>query len=100
MKFDCRCYKNSFWFVTLLYPRCAMTALQLFATDTLDIGTFLRADYSVIVRPVRGDLTSTYKIFLAIGTALILLFAVIAPASYFLILFHLRHRLDVRSLLT
>ena len=30
------------------------------------------------------------------GTALIILFAVVAPASYFLILFRLRHRLEVR----
>ena len=73
-----------------------MTALQLFATDTLDIGTFLRADYSILVRPLHGDLTTTYKSFLAVGTALILLFAVVAPASYLLILFHLRHQLDVR----
>ena len=33
--------------MTLLYPRCSMTALQLFATQTLDSGTYLRSDYSI-----------------------------------------------------
>ena len=42
-----RCYKNAFWFVTLLYPRCSMTALQLFSTQTLDSGTYLRSDFSI-----------------------------------------------------
>lgn len=45
----CSCWKNAFWFVTLLYPRCAMTALQLFGWQKLDIGTFLKADFSVMV---------------------------------------------------
>ena len=44
------CWKNAFWFVTLLYPRCAMTALQLFGWQKLDIGTFLKADFSIMVR--------------------------------------------------
>lgn len=44
-----RCWKNAFWFVTLLYPRCAMTALQLFGWKTLDVGTFLKADFSILV---------------------------------------------------
>lgn len=43
------CWKNAFWFVTLLYPRCAMTALQLFGWQTMDVGTFLKADFSVMV---------------------------------------------------
>ena len=43
----CRCWKNSFWFVTLLYPRCSMTALQLFSTQTLDSGVYLRSDFSI-----------------------------------------------------
>ena len=50
------------------------------------------------VRPPGGSLTTTYQGYLAVGTALIILFAVIAPASYFLILFRLRHRLEVRRL--
>lgn len=44
-----RCWKNSFWLVTLLYPRCAMTALQLFSTQKLDSGTYLISDYSILV---------------------------------------------------
>jgi hypothetical protein len=35
--------------VTLLYPRCAMTALQLFSTQKLDTGTYLVSDYSILV---------------------------------------------------
>ena len=44
-----RCWKNSFWLVTLLYPRCAMTALKLFSTQKLDTGTYLVSDYSILV---------------------------------------------------
>ncbi len=33
-----RCWKNAFWFVMLLYPRCSTTALQMFAYNDLDIG--------------------------------------------------------------
>jgi len=46
-----RCWKNAFWLVTLLYPRAAQAALQVFSLQKLDIGTFLAADLSVLVRP-------------------------------------------------
>lgn len=49
------------------------------------------------VRPTGGQLTTTYQVYLSIGTALIILFAVVAPASYFLILFRLRKHLQVSS---
>lgn len=37
----CRCWKNAFWLVTLLYPRCSMTALQMFSYNTVDTGRCL-----------------------------------------------------------
>lgn len=46
-----RCWKNAFWLVTLLYPRAAQAALQVFSLQKLDVGTFLAADLSVLVRP-------------------------------------------------
>ncbi len=33
-----RCWKNAFWLVTLLYPRCSTTALEMFSYNNLDIG--------------------------------------------------------------
>ena len=48
------------------------------------------------VKSLAGQLTTTYQVYLSIGTALIILFAVVAPASYFLILFRLRKHLQVR----
>ena len=44
-----RCWKNAFWFVTLLYPRCAMTALQLFGLQKVDEGWYLSVDFSIMV---------------------------------------------------
>ena len=38
MRARCRCWKNAFWLVTLLYPRCSMTALEMFSYSDLDIG--------------------------------------------------------------
>jgi hypothetical protein len=46
-----RCWKNAFWLVTLLYPRAAQAALQVFSLQRLDVGTFLAADLAVLVRP-------------------------------------------------
>ena len=46
-----RCWKNAFWLVTLLYPRAAQAALQVFSLHRLDVGTFLAADLNVLVRP-------------------------------------------------
>lgn len=37
-------------FVTLLYPRTAMTALQLFGLQKLDNCWYLQVDYSIMVR--------------------------------------------------
>ena len=45
-----RCWKNGFWLVTLLYPRCAMTALQLFSWAGVNGVIYLRIDYRVVVR--------------------------------------------------
>ena len=44
----CRCWKNAFWLVTLLYPRCSMTALEMFSYTDLDIGRCARCDLSLL----------------------------------------------------
>ncbi len=45
-----RCYKNAFWLLTLVYPGACLVALQMFARERLDIGTFLSSDLSLKVR--------------------------------------------------
>ncbi len=40
----CRCWKNAFWLVTLVYPQCSTTALQMFSYTTLDIGRCAPSD--------------------------------------------------------
>lgn len=93
--FPCRCYKNAFWFVTLLYPRCAQTSMQMFATQTLDVGTYLKADYSIRTRTVAGSISHTYAGYLVLGTVLVILFTIVIPLFYFLVIWKLRFRLEV-----
>ncbi len=90
-----RCYKNVFYLITLLYPRCAQTCLQLFAVKKLDIGTYLAADYSIIVRTTDGHWGSRYVKYVAPGIALLLVFAIGLPAFYFYTMYKIRNRLDV-----
>ena len=92
----CRCYKNAFWFVTLLYPRCAQTSMQMFATQTLDVGTFLKADFSIATRNSSGDIVASYAAYLVFGTILVILFTLVLPMFYFWVIHTFRHRLEVR----
>ncbi|KAL4457343.1 hypothetical protein ABPG75_012208 [Micractinium tetrahymenae] len=89
-----RCWKNAFWFVTLLYPRCAMTALQLFGWQTLESGTYLKADYSIMVKLPDGRLVGTYVGFMVPGILLLFLFAVLIPAFWFVTVWRHRHQLE------
>jgi len=89
-----RCWKNSFWLVTLLYPRCSMTALQMFGTQTLDIGTFLTADYSIQVKPVGGGYNATYIRYMIPGAIMLTVFAVAIPAFWFLVIWRNRSKLE------
>lgn len=81
--------------MTLLYPRCAQTSMQLFATQRLDVGTFLKADYSISTRTSSGGFDHTYAAYLVPGTALVILFTLVLPIFYFLVIFRVRHRLQV-----
>lgn len=92
---SCRCYKNAFWFVTLLYPRCAQTSMQMFATQTLDVGTYLKADYSIATRNSAGDIVGAYAAYLVFGTILVILFTLVLPIFYFMVIYRLRYRLEV-----
>lgn len=93
----CRCYKNAFWFVTLLYPRCAQTSMQMFATQSLDVGTFLKADYSIRTRTANHGISHTYAAYLVLGTVLVILFTVFIPVFYFFVIWKLRFRLQAND---
>jgi hypothetical protein len=89
-----RCWKNAFWLVTLLYPRASMTALQMFGTQTMDIGTYLTADYSIQVKPPGGSYTAIYIRYMVPGAIMLLIFAIGIPALWFYVTWTNRHQLD------
>ena len=93
-----RCYKNVFYLVTLVYPRCAQTCLQLFSVTKLDVGSFLSADFTIIVRDTAGHWGKVYVRYLAPGIALMLVFAIGLPIWYFYIMWTVRTRLRVSNL--
>ena len=47
-----RCYKNGYWLLVLVYPGACLVALQMFARERLDIGTFLSSDLSLKARAI------------------------------------------------
>jgi len=89
-----RCWKNAFWLVTLLYPRASFTALQMFGTQTMDIGTYLTADYSIQVKPPGGSYTAIYVRYMVPGAIMLIAFAVGIPALWFYVTWKNRHQLD------
>jgi hypothetical protein len=89
-----RCWKNAFWFLTLLYPGASLTALQMFGTTKLDIGTFLTADFSIMVRPPGGSLSGVYKSYLVPGAIFLTILAIGVPLVWFLAVWRNRQRLD------
>ena len=71
--------------------------MQMFATQTLDVGTFLKADYSISTRDSGGDILATYAAYLVFGTILVILFTLVLPIFYFMVIYRLRYRLEVCS---
>lgn len=92
-----RCWKNAFWLLTLLYPRASSTALQLFAVQRLDTGTYLAADFSILVRPPDGALSALYVRYMVPGALMLFVFAVVVPATFFTAIYRNRRRLDERA---
>ena len=90
-----RCYKNVFYLVTLVYPRCAQTCLQLFSFTKVDVGTYLSADFTILVRDIAGHWGKLYVRYLFPGIALMLLFAIGLPIWYLYIMWTIRNRLKV-----
>ena len=90
-----RCYRNVFYLVTLVYPRCAQTCLQLFSFTKLDIGTYLSADFTILVRDIAGHWGKLYVRYLFPGIALMLVFAIGLPIWYLYIMWTVRNRLKV-----
>lgn len=89
-----RCFKNAFWFVTLLYPRSSMTALQMFGRQTLDTGTYLTADFSIMVKPPGGSFTEKYVHYMIPGAIMLFIFAVVVPAVWFWMIWRHRRNLE------
>ena len=89
-----RCWKNAFWLVTLLYPRSSMTALQMFGTQRLDIGTYLTADYSIQVKPPGEGYTDIYLRYMIPGAIMLFTFAVVIPGLWFYVIWKNRQNLD------
>ena len=92
-----RCWKNAFWLLTLLYPRSSMTALQMFALQKLDTGTYLTADFSIRVRNPGGKLAPIYLRYMIPGAIMLFMFAIVVPAFFFVVIWRNRHRLDERA---
>lgn len=91
----CRCYKNIFYLITLVYPRCAQTCLQLFSYMKLDVGTYLYADFTILVRDIAGHWGHHYIHYVPPGIALLVLFAIGVPFWYLYIMWSIRGRLQV-----
>ena len=91
----CRCYKNIFYLVTLVYPRCAQTCLQLFSYMKLDIGTYLYSDFTILVRDTSGRWAHVYLRYLFPGIAVLLVFAIGLPIWYLVIMYLIRDHLQV-----
>ncbi len=111
-----RCWRNAFWLVTLLYPRAAQAALQLFSLTKLNTGTYLGADLGILVRPIPGPgglcpggvapaasglcpLTRTFKLMVPVGAAILAAIALGVPAFFFACLWRSRKRLGERDVL-
>lgn len=99
VKLKVRCWKNGFWLVTLLYPRCSMTALQMFSTQELNTGTYLTADYDIMVKPPGGSFTDTYVHYMIPGGFMLAIIAFGIPFFWFIVIWRNRKRLDVSYML-
>lgn len=111
-----RCWRNALWLVTLLYPRAAQAALQLFSLIRLNTGTYLGADLGILVRPIPGldglcpggvattakglcPLARSFKFMIPVGAAILALIALGVPAFFFGALWRSRKRLGERDVL-
>lgn len=77
--------------------RCKLsTPMCLKLTDAvLPWHRFLRADYRILVKSPGGPWDRTYLHYFPPGVVFMVVFAFLVPAAYFLILYFLRHRLQV-----
>jgi len=89
-----RCYKNAYWLLTLLYPGACLVALQMFAKERLDIGTFMSSDLSLKVSKDEGGYTSTYIGYMVPGGLFLALLSVGVPSFCFWTIYRHRWRLD------
>ena len=68
-----RCVRNAVWLMVLAYSGVAKTALQLYNARHLDVGSFLRRDYSI------DAADDTYRMYAAMGYIALLLYPIGIP---------------------
>ena len=69
--------------------------MELFSYKKLDIGTYLYADFTILVRDTGGHWGRVYKRYVAPGIAMMVIFAIGVPIWYFVIMWNVRKRLQV-----
>jgi len=78
-----RCVRNSIWMLTLAYSGTAKTTFQLYNARRLDIGSFLRRDYSIGISDgissADGSGKSTYRVFSGFGIIALALYPLGIP---------------------
>eukprot|EP00884_Botryococcus_braunii_P002827 jgi/Botrbrau1/12545/Bobra.0169s0084.1 len=90
----CRCYKNMFWLVSLVYPKCAQVALQFFSVDKLDLGWYLGSDYSIVVWPAGGHISRLYAAYMPFAILFLLIYTIGIPAFFSWLIWRCRKNYD------
>ena len=89
-----RCWKNSFWLITLIYPASCFVALEMFGLQKIEEDTYLTADFSIIVKEGNGGFTGTYIRYMIPGAIILALLSIGVPLFCFLAIRHNRFKLD------
>lgn len=83
-----KCRRNAAWLVVLSYSGVAKTVLQLYNQRHLDVGVFMRRDYSIVTS------TEEHLVYRITGFVALLLYPIGIPLGITYILVRNRHRLD------
>ena len=81
-RFTTRCLKNAAWLLLLLYPGVCKKVMQLYGTRTMDIGTYLRADYAVLTRDSTFVRVDKYQRYVSGGILMCLLYPAGIPLLF------------------
>ena len=83
-----KCRRNATWLVVLSYSGVAKTVLQLYNQRHLDVGSYLRRDYSIVTS------SEEHLIYRISGFVALMLYPIGIPLGITYILVRHRHRLD------